>query len=160
MMTWLTSTYVGKWTATILISMAPVIEIRGGVPYGVGFGLSYWEALFASFIGNMIPVPFILLFLRRIFSWLKTYEKTAPVIERLEIRAHLKGEKVNKYRNLGLFLLVAVPLPGTGAWTGALVASIFDIRIKKAIPIIGAGVLTAGVIMLLITNGVTKVLGL
>jgi uncharacterized membrane protein len=135
--------------------MVPVIELRGGIPYGVGFGLPYWQAFAAAFIGNMIPIPFIILLLRRIFDWLKTYDKTRGVVERLETRAHLKGEKVMKYRNLGLFILVAIPLPGTGAWTGALVASVLDIRMRNALPIIALGVITAGVIVLLVTHGVT-----
>lgn len=157
MMTWLTSTYLGKWTATVLISMVPIIEIRGGVPYGIGVGLSHKEALIAAFIGNMIPVPIILLFLRRIFKWLKTKERTAAIITRLERRAHLKGQKVRKYRYFGLYILVAIPLPGTGAWTGALVASVFDIQGRKAVPIIAGGVLTAGLIMLIITYGFIKI---
>ena len=157
MFSWLTTTTLGKWIATIIISMVPVIELRGGIPYGVGFGLPYWEAFIAAFIGNMIPIPFILLLLRRIFAWLKTYDKTRGLVEKLEQRAHLKGEKVAKYRNIGLFILVAIPLPGTGAWTGALVASVLDIRMKKALPIIALGVLTAGLIVLLISHGVKTI---
>ena len=157
MFSWLTTTTLGKWIATIIISMVPVIELRGGIPYGVRFGLPYWEAFIAAFIGNMIPIPFILLLLRRIFEWLKTYDKTRGLVEKLEERAHLKGEKVEKYRNLGLFILVAIPLPGTGAWTGALVASVLDIRMKKALPIIALGVLTAGLIVLLISHGVKTI---
>ncbi len=157
MFSWLTTTTLGKWIATIIISMVPVIELRLGIPYGVGFGLPYWEAFIAAFIGNMIPIPFILLLLRRIFEWLKTYDKTRGLVEKLEQRAHLKGEKVAKYREIGLFILVAIPLPGTGAWTGALVASVLDIRMKKALPIIALGVLTAGLIVLLISHGVKTI---
>ena len=157
MFSWLTTTTLGKWIATIIISMVPVIELRAGIPYGVGFGLPYWEAFIAAFIGNMIPIPFILLLLRRIFEWLKTYDKTRGLVEKLEQRAHLKGEKVAKYREIGLFILVAIPLPGTGAWTGALVASVLDIRMKKALPIIALGVLTAGLIVLLISHGVKTI---
>ena len=157
MIAWLTQTYLGKIIATILVSMVPVIELRGGIPYGVGFGLSYPEAFIAAFVGNMLPIPFIMLFLRRIFEWLKKYEKTRSVIERLETRAHLKGKKVEKYRSLGLFILVAIPLPGTGAWTGALVASVLDMRMKTALPIIALGVITAGVIVLAVTHGVMTI---
>ena len=157
MFSWMTTTVLGKWVATIIISMVPVIELRGGIPYGVGFGLPYWQAFIAAFIGNMIPIPFIMLLLRKIFDWLKNYEKTRGMVERLEKRAHLKGEKVMKYRNLGLFILVAIPLPGTGAWTGALVASMLDIRMKRALPIIALGVITAGIIVLLVTHGVKSI---
>lgn len=154
MIGWLTQTYIGKLIATVLVSMIPVVELRGGIPYGVGFGLSYPEAFIAAFIGNMLPIPFIMLFLRRIFDWLRQYEKTRGIIERLETRAHLKGQKVEKYRALGLFILVAIPLPGTGAWTGALVASVLDMRMKTALPVIAVGVITAGIIVLAVTHGV------
>ena len=153
MLSWMTTTTLGRWAATIIISMVPVIELRGGIPYGVGFGLPYWQAFAAAFIGNMIPIPFIILLLRRIFDWLKTYDKTRGVVERLESRAHLKGEKVMKYRNLGLFILVAIPLPGTGAWTGALVAAMMDMRLKRAMPAICLGVLIAGIIVTSVTYG-------
>ena len=89
MFSWLTATTLGKWIATILISMVPVVELRGGIPYGVGFGLPYWQAFVAAFIGNMLPIPIIMLLLRRIFDWLKTYEKTRGIVESLERRAHL-----------------------------------------------------------------------
>ncbi len=158
MIGWLTQTFIGKIIATVLVSMVPVIELRGGIPYGVGFGLSYPEAFIAAFIGNMIPIPFIMMFLRRIFDWLRQFEKTRGVIERLETRAHLKGQKVEKYRALGLFILVAIPLPGTGAWTGALVASVLDIRMRTALPIIALGVITAGIIVLGLTHGVMTII--
>lgn len=158
MIGWLTQTFIGKIIATVLVSMVPVIELRGGIPYGVGFGLGYPEAFIAAFIGNMIPIPFIMMFLRRIFDWLRQFEKTRGVIERLETRAHLKGQKVEKYRALGLFILVAIPLPGTGAWTGALVASVLDIRMRTALPIIALGVITAGIIVLGLTHGVMTII--
>ena len=150
----MTTTTLGKWIATILISMVPVIELRAGIPYGVGFGLPYWEAFLAAFIGNMLPIPFVMLLLRRIFNWLKTFDKTRGLVERLEERAHTKGKTVEKYKSLGLFILVAIPLPGTGAWTGALVATFLDIRMRRAIPIIALGVVTAGIIVLFISHGV------
>ena len=148
MFSWLTATTLGKWIATILISMVPVVELRGGIPYGVGFGLPYWQAFVAAFIGNMLPIPIIMLLLRRIFDWLKTYEKTRGIVESLERRAHLKGEKVEKYRNLGLFILVAIPLPGTGAWTGTLAASLLDMRFRDTVIAVMLGVLLAGLIMM------------
>ena len=138
--------------ATFFISMVPVIELRGGVPYGVAQGLPLWLAYVTAVAGNMVPVPFIILFLRRVFDWLRRFEKTKKIVESLERRGHLKGEKVRKYQGLGLFILVAVPLPGTGAWTGALVASIFDMRLKRALPIILLGVMAAGILMLTISH--------
>jgi len=154
----LTDTTFGKWIATMVVSMVPVIELRGGIPYGVGFGMPYWQAFIAAFIGNMLPIPFILILIHRFFNWLKKHKKTKNFVERMEKRAHLKGQKVIKYRLWGLFILVAVPLPGTGAWTGALVASVLDIRMKHAFPVIALGVITAGLIVMFVTQGVVKMI--
>ncbi|MBE6963501.1 MAG: small multidrug export protein [Ruminococcaceae bacterium] len=134
--------------------MVPVIELRGALPMGVAAGLSVPAATMISIIGNTIPVPFILLLLRRVFAWLRSFPKLGGLIDRLERRAHLKGQTVKKYRTLGLFILVAIPLPGTGAWTGALVAGVLDMRIKTALPAIFGGVCVAGLIVALVTAGV------
>ena len=158
MFAWLTGTHLGKLVATFLISLVPVVELRGGIPFGVAQGLPLWEAYIAAVLGNLLPVPFIILFLRHIFLWLHQFEKTSPIVTKLEERAHLKGEKVEKYRALGLFILVAIPLPGTGAYTGALVAAVLDIRLKTAFPVIAAGVMTAGILMLALSHGVVSAL--
>ncbi|MBE6995165.1 MAG: small multidrug export protein [Ruminococcaceae bacterium] len=134
--------------------MVPVIELRGALPVGVAAGLSVPAATIISIIGNMLPVPFILLLLRKVFAWLRSFPKLGGLIDRLEQRAHLKGQTVKKYRTLGLFILVAIPLPGTGAWTGALVASVLNMRMKSALPAIFFGVCVAGLIVALVTAGV------
>lgn len=157
MLIWLTTTVYGTILSVFFMSMAPVIELRGAIPFGVAHGLPLWVAFVVAVIGNMVPVPFIILFLRHIFNWLRKNKKTAAIVERLERKAHLNGKKVEKYRNMGLFILVAIPLPGTGAWTGALVASVLDIRLRNAFPVILAGVTTAGLITLAITYGVTAI---
>lgn len=154
MLSWLTTTYVGKMVAVFVVSMVPIVELRGAIPYGVGMNLPLWITFILGVAGNMVPVPFIILFLRRIFVWMKQRPKLVKIVTRLEQKAHLNGQKVQKYRELGLFILVAIPLPGTGAWTGALVASVLDIRLKKAFPIITAGVITAGIIVLCVSYGV------
>ena len=148
----------GKFLLTSLISMIPVVELRGALPIGIGMGLSPLHALAASVIGNMIPVPFIILLIRRIFAWLRTRPWWEKKISLLEARAHHKGELVRKYRVLGLFILVAIPLPGTGAWTGSLVAALLDIRMKHALPAILLGVIAAGLLVLMISLGVTLVI--
>ena len=102
-------------------AMVPVLELRGAIPVGVAAGLSPAVACVVSVLGNMVPVPFILLLIRRIFDWLRGTRIFGPKIDWLERRAHLKGRVVRKYRLPGLIILVAIPLPGTGAWTGALV---------------------------------------
>ena len=157
MITWFTTTYAGKILATFLISMVPVIELRGALPIGVGMGLPPLTALIVSIIGNMVPVPFIIIFIRRILDWMHRFEKFDRIATRLEAKAAKGGEKLVKYEMFGLFLLVAVPLPGTGTWTGSLVAAFFDLRLKNAVPVIFAGVVTAGIVVFLITYGVVAV---
>lgn len=143
-----------KFLLTFVTAMVPVLELRGAIPVGVAAGLTPAEACAASVLGNMVPVPFILLLIRRVFDWLRRTELFGPKIQRLEQRAHLKGRLVRKYRLLGLVILVAIPLPGTGAWTGALVAAVLDIRMRHAVPAIFLGVLIAGVIVTAVTVGV------
>lgn len=143
-----------KILITFFISMVPVIELRGALPIGVGMGLDPWTALIVSIIGNMVPVPFIIIFIRRILNWMHRFEKFDRLANKLEAKAERQGDKLVKYETLGLFLLVAVPLPGTGAWTGSLVAAIFDLRLKTAIPTIFAGVVAAGLVVFFITYGV------
>ena len=158
-MDWLRNTEAGEIIWTMLVSMAPVIELRGGLPFGVALGLNPSVALCAAIVGNMIPVPFIVIYIRRILHWLrKKSQWLDSKVCWLEQRAHLKGELVTKYGFIGLCILVAIPLPGTGAWTGALVAAFLDMRLKKAIPAICLGVVIAGLIVSVITYGVTAIL--
>ena len=149
-------TLFGKLMMTFLTAMVPVVELRGAIPLGVAAGLPPAVAAVTAMIGNMVPVPFILLLLRKIFRLLRRISWLGPKIDALEKRAHLKGRKVKKYRTLGLVLLVAVPLPGTGAWTGALVADVLDIRMKTALPAITVGVVIAGGLITALTCGVAS----
>ena len=145
------------WTAcgrTLLMAMVPVVELRGALPFGMACGLPVWAAYAASVLGNLFPVPFILLLLRRVFALLRRVPRLGEWVDALERRAHLKGRKVRKYRLVGLVLLVAAPLPGTGAWTGALVADVLDIRLRTALPAIALGVLIAGGIVAAVSCGV------
>lgn len=155
---WLENSACGEFLLTLLVSMLPVLELRGGVPFGVALGLPVPTAFIAALIGNMLPVPFIILFVRRVFQWIRRrFPRLGAKVDGLEERAREKGEKVQKYQTWGLLLLVAVPLPGTGAWTGALVAALLDMRLKKAVPVIFAGVLIAGVIVTALTYGVVSI---
>lgn len=144
---------------TFFMAMLPVVELRGAIPFGVAAGLHPLTAMGAAILGNLVPVPFILLLLRRIFRWLRHFPRVGMLVDRLERRAHLKGRTVQKYRILGLVLLVAVPLPGTGAWTGALVADVLDIRMRTALPAITLGVIVAGAAVTAMTCGVVGMLG-
>lgn len=158
MLEWMTGSHLGNLLSTFLISMAPVVELRGGIPWGVAHDLPLWEAYVTALLGNMLPVPFVILFMRHLLNWMKRFNRIGALAERLEARAISKGEKLEKYEAFGLFLLVAIPLPGTGAWTGALVASVFNMRLKRAFPIIMLGVMAAGVLMLLLSHGVFNML--
>ena len=139
-------------------AMVPVLELRGAIPVGVAAGLPPLAACVIAVLGNMVPVPFILLLIRRIFDWLRGTRLLGPKIDWLERRAHLKGRVVRKYRLPGLIILVAIPLPGTGAWTGALVAALLDIRMGHAVPAIFLGVVIAGAIITALTMGVVHLI--
>lgn len=159
MISWLTSTTLGKFIATFFISMVPVIELRGGLPYGIGFGLDYPLALTAAILGNMLPVPFIIAYISRIFIWLRgKHKKLDDFVTKMEQRAHLKGQKVEKYGPLMLLIFVGIPLPGTGAWTGALIAALLNMRMKQALPCIFLGVLMAAAIITALTFGVIHII--
>lgn len=140
---------------TTLLSMVPVIELRGGIPFGVTQGLSPLQAAFFAIIGNLLPIPILVIFTRKVFAWLKTKSKRLNAfVERLEAKADKNKEMVIKYEFIGLMILVAIPLPGTGAWTGALVAAMMDMRLKNSMPAIALGVVIAAVIVTIITFGV------
>ena len=135
--------------------MVPVVELRGAIPIGVGMGLSYAEAFILAFIGNLLPIPFLIMFTRRVFEWMKTKSKwLRSIVKKLEDKADRNKEVVKKYEFWGLVLLVAIPLPGTGAWTGALVAAMMDMQLKRAMPAIALGVFIAGMIVTAVTFGV------
>ena len=140
---------------TFLISMVPVIELRGALPYGVVCGLPVGLAFAISVLGNLIPAPFIIIYARRLIQWMKTKSGTVKrFADWLERKAERNKEKVLKYEFWGLMILVAIPLPGTGAWTGSLVAAMLDMRLKRAMPAIAIGVIIAGIIVSLMTAGV------
>lgn len=151
---WLHETWGGEFCYTLLFSMLPIVELRGGIPLGVGMGLPLPLAVIAAVIGNMLPVPFIILFTRKVFFWLQAHiPPLRGILEKLEQRVESKKELVLQYQFWGLMLLVAVPLPGTGAWTGAMVAAVMDLRMKRSLPAIFAGVLIAAAIVTAITMG-------
>ena len=144
-----------------LLSLAPVSELRGAIPVGLSHEIPIPVLYPVCVLANMLPVPFIMLFLRRVLAWMRRrggrLQKAALWLEQ---RGRAKSGLYQKYELLGLFVLVAVPLPGTGAWTGALVAALLDLRMKAAVPAIGAGVAAAGAIVLLVCKGVIHIAGL
>lgn len=143
-----------------LVSMLPVLELRFSIPVGAAAGMNIFECYFISVIGNLLPIPFILIFIKKIIEYMSVsrisfFRKVSGFLIR---KAEKRSDKVNKYSVLGLFLFVAIPIPGTGAWTGALIASLMEMRFKRAFPAIVAGVLVAGAIMCAASYGVVSFL--
>ena len=136
-----------KDISAFFISIVPLIELRGGIIYAAAQGIPFWRAFIICCLANILPVPVILLFLRKIFAFLEKFKYTKKIVLALERRAKAKSEDIAKYQAWGLFVFVVVPLPGTGAWTGSLIAVIMDMPIKKSFLAIAAGVTGAGVIM-------------
>lgn len=137
-----------------LVSLFPVLEIRGGMIAARALEIDFIQAFIVCYLGNMIPIPFILLFIRKIFTLMRKFSFFGKIVDRLEERADKKKDTIVKYQEWGLLLFVAIPLPGTGGWTGALIAALMDLRMKKCLPIIALGVFIAGLIMSLITYGI------
>ncbi len=146
---------------TLVLAMAPVSELRGAIPYGLAHDIPLGLLLPLCVAANLLPVPLIVLFLRKILAWMQRLGgKPKALAEWLIARGYKKTMMVKKYETLGLFLLVAIPLPGTGAWTGALVAALMGLRMKFALPAIAGGVAAAGVLVTLVCRGVLHIAGL
>ncbi len=153
------STTFGKIISTFFISMVPVIELRGAIPSGIALGLDVWTVVILTIVGNMLPIPFIILFIRKIFAWMRTKnERLNAIVSKMEAKADKHKAKITKYEFWGLCLFVAIPLPGTGAWTGALVAAMLEMRLKDAIPAIFLGVIIAAIVVALLSSGVSLLL--
>lgn len=148
----LLTTPAGHIFYLLLISMLPVVELRGSIPAAAMLDVPWLEAYALCVIGNMLPVPFLILFSRKIFAFLKRGPLHGLVLK-VEGRIGKKSASVKKYSALGLFILVAIPLPGTGAWTGSFVASALNMRMKSALPAIFFGVLAAGAITTIVSYG-------
>ena len=149
---------IKKYFWVFLISMVPLIEIRGAIPYAVGFELPLVPSIIVAVIGNMLPVPFIFLFARKVLEWGKDKKYIGKFFTWCLEKGHNGGEKLQAKAGRGLYiallLFVGIPLPGTGAWTGTLAASLLDMDFKKSVIYIMAGVLLAGAIMLIASLGV------
>ena len=148
-----------KYLITLAVSMLPVVELRGGIPLGVSLGLNHWVSMLLCVLGNILPVPFIILFIRKILDGLrKKFPKLERLVQKLEAKASSpKADLIYKSEVLGLIVFVAIPLPGTGAWTGALIAALLGIRLRTALPAIALGVVIAGFLVTGITFGFTEI---
>ena len=150
---------VGEELCVLFCSMIPIIELRGAIPMGAVFGMPWWQSYILSVIGNMLPVPIILLFVKAVITWMgkskvKFFNKIADFLNK---RVEKRRGQIEKYSFWGVFFFVAVPLPVTGAWTGSLVAAMIDMKFWKALVSCFIGVLIAGVIMTLISYGVVAI---
>ena len=147
---------VGKELILFIISMVPILELRGGLlAAGPAFlNIPMWRAIPVGIIGILLPIPFILLLITKIFDWMKGTKRLKPVVEKLEKKAMSQSANIEKYEFWGLVAFVGIPLPGTGAWTGALIAALLGIRFRKAFPAIVIGVCLAACIMTIISYGI------
>ena len=151
---------LGRGLVTLIVSMLPVIELRGAIPIGASLGLPVWQAAVISMVGNILPTPFIIAFVRTVMDWLRgKSERARRFVAWLERKGTgKKADRVRQAEFWGLLLFVAIPLPGTGAWTGALIAALLNMRMRQALPPIVAGVLVAGLLVSLATAGVVELL--
>ena len=146
---WFTSKMAGlpKELIIFVISMIPILELRGGIIAASLLGVDIVRATIVCFIGNLIPVPFILLLITPVFNWMKKTKLFRPMVEKLEAKSMSKSDKIQKYEFIGLMLFVGIPLPGTGAWTGSLIAALLGVKFKKALPAVVCGLVMATIIM-------------
>ena len=143
---------IPSWRTVLIISLFPILENRGGMIAARLLNMNMLQAFIISYLGNLVPIPFILLFIKKIFEWLRKIKGFDKIIKHFEAKAEKNRDKINRGKQWGLLLFVA--LPGTGGWTGALMASLLEIPPKKAFPIIALGVLIAGLIMTTVTYGI------
>lgn len=148
------SQFISPEGAVFIISMIPILELRGGLLAASLLKISAAKALPICIVGNIIPIPFILLFIRQIFKWMKKTKLFRGLITKLENRAMGKSDQIKRYEFLGLLLFVGIPLPGTGAWTGALIASLLEVDIKKSSIAILCGLFMASAIMYIVSYGI------
>lgn len=137
-----------------VISLMPILELRGGMIAARLLEMPFLKAFSICYIGNMLPIPFIILFIKKIFKFLRRFSLFEKFITKLEAKTERNREKVLRYKSWGLLIFVAVPLPGTGGWTGALMAALLGIDMKRSLPIIALGVFIAGLIMSFVTYGI------
>jgi uncharacterized membrane protein len=143
----------------LLTAALPVLELKAALPLGIGLGMHPLHAFVVSYLGSLLPVPFLFLLIRPLFVRFKKLRVLKERIEKLEEKTIRKSVNIQKYGTLGLFLFVAIPLPGTGVWTGTLGAVLLDIRFKWAFPAIVLGNFIAGLIILTLSHGFFSIIG-
>ena len=142
---------------TFFISMFPIVELRGAIPFAAAIDtiprITFLEALPIAVIGNILPVPFIIIFFNFFFKVFRNVKYIGPIFNKVHDKALKHADKIQRYAYWGLFIFVAIPCPGTGAWTGAVIASVLEMKLRKALPVISLGVVTSGLIMGIISYG-------
>ena len=156
LLNWFTNTlsFMPKEVIIFIISMVPILELRGGLVAASLLKIGLFKAIIICILGNLVPTPFIIFFIKPIFNWMKKTKLLRPIVEKLEKKSMAKSNDIKKYEFWGLALFVGIPLPGTGAWTGALIASLIEMDIKKAFAAIGVGLVIATIIMSTISYGI------
>lgn len=147
---------ISKEFIVFIVSMVPLLELRGSILAAGILQMDFVPTYIAAVLGNMLPIPFILLFIEKIFSWMKKSKRLHKIPEKIEAKALSKSAQIEKYGYFGLFLFVAIPLPGTGAWTGSLLAVLLGMNLKKSFGAIFLGVMGAGLVMSLLSFGILK----
>lgn len=158
---WFTNnlSFMPKELVVLIISMVPILELRGGIVAAALLDIGMFKAIWLCMLGNIIPIPFILWFITPIFTWMKKTKLLRGMVEKLENKSMSKSDQIQKYEFWGLALFVGIPLPGTGAWTGALIASMLGIKVKKASLSILIGIILAAIIMTIISYGIPYAVG-
>lgn len=150
LVTWFTSTlgaHISREAIVFIISLFPILELRGGILASSLLDVTMWKGILISAVGNILPIPFILFFIKKIFTAMKKTKLLRPLVEKMENKAMKKRDQIEKYEFWGLVLFVGIPLPGTGAWTGSLIAALLGVKFKKAFPAVIIGICMATVIM-------------
>ena len=150
LVTWFTSTlgaHISREAVVFIISLFPILELRGGILASSLLDVTMWKGILISAVGNVLPIPFILFFIKKIFTAMKKTKLLRPLVEKMENKAMKKRDQIEKYEFWGLVLFVGIPLPGTGAWTGSLIAALLGMKFKKAFPAVVIGICMATVIM-------------
>ena len=147
LVSWLQEHNIPEWLIPFVISLFPILELRGGIIAASLLNIPFLQAVGICILGNIIPIPFILLFIKQIFKFMKKHNILKRFIEKLEEKSYNRSDAMKKGEFFGLLLFVGIPLPGTGGWTGALIAALLNIDLKKSVPAIFLGILLAAAIM-------------
>ena len=148
---------IRDYIIVFFISMLPIIELRGAIPVGIAMGMPTLNTFIVAIIGNILPVPFLLLFGKKMLEWLATWKHIGFIFEKILVRAENRSEKIGKYQFIGLMLFVGIPLPGTGVWMGSVIATLLRVRIRSSFFALSLGVVIAGIIMSLASAGLLGV---